>query len=105
VGNYYGKYAAQKLSRDFNNLGIEILELCGPYYCRKCGTVVTEKTCPHGEQHAVSISGTQMRALFAKRERPPEEYMRPEISAVLLRLYEQKKLFCGDAASEFSRNR
>lgn len=94
VGNYYGKYEAHDLCRQFDNLGIEILTLCGPYYCRKCGGIVTEKTCPHGQKYALSISGTEVRKMFKNGVQPPEEYMRKEISEVLLNLQKEDKLFC-----------
>ena len=94
VGDYYGKYDAHKLCRQFNDLGIEILALCGPYYCSKCGAVVTEKSCPHDSAHALSISGTQVREMLEKGIRPPVEYMRPEIADVLIRLQKEDKLFC-----------
>lgn len=95
VGNYYGKYDAHRLSAEFRDLGIEILRLCGPYYCKKCEGIVTEKTCPHGEKYAMSISGTLVRSLFLSGKRPPEYYMRKEISDVLIELGRKGKLFCG----------
>jgi len=80
VGSYYGKYDAHKLCREFDDLGIEILTLCGPYFCERCGGIVTEKTCPHGDTHELSISGTQVRAMFSSGTCPPKEYMRPKIA-------------------------
>lgn len=93
VGNFYNKYEAQKLCREFNNLGIEILTLKGPYYCQKCSMVVTEKTCPHGEVYALSVSGTELRALIREGKRPPQEFMREEISEVLMSFDQRKSLF------------
>ncbi len=93
VGGYYGKYEAQKFCGEFNNLGIKILKLCGPYYCEKCAMVVTEKTCPHGDAHAASISGTYLRSQFLKGEFPPSHLMRQEVAAVLKELAEKKQLF------------
>lgn len=97
VGNYYGKYDAHKICGEFNDLGIQILRLYGPYYCKKCACIVTEKTCPHGERHTLSISGTYIRSLFSKGKRPSEKYMRKEISDVLIKLGRDNELFCGDA--------
>ena len=95
VGNYYGKYDAHKLCDQFNDLGIKILALKGPYYCRKCKTIVTENSCPHGEKHSLNISGTQIRKMFNKGHRPPAEYMRKEIADVLMSLHKQGELFYG----------
>ncbi len=101
VGGYYGKYDAHKLCSQFNDLGIKILALKGPYYCRKCKSIVSEKNCPHGEKYALSISGTEVRTMFKKGIRPPEEYMRKEISNVLIGLQRENKLFCTGLENEF----
>ena len=93
VGNYYGKYDAQEFSKQFNNLGIEILALRGPYYCFQCKGIVTEKSCLHGEQAMLAISGTHVRSLLRCGQRPPEEYMRPEIADVLIKLSQSRELF------------
>jgi len=83
VGNYYGKYDAHELTRRFDGeLGIDVLRLNGPYYCRRCDGIVTEHTCPHGdtEPGAVAhIAGTDMRAALSGGARPPPQLMRPEI--------------------------
>ena len=48
VGDYYGLHDAHKLAERFDGeLGINILRLHGPYR-GICETIVTEKTCPHG---------------------------------------------------------
>lgn len=93
VGNYYGKYEAQKLCARFNDLGIKILALCGPHYCSKCETIVTEKSCSHNEQFALLISGTDVRGCLKNKETPPKEYMRPEVGELLLALHKRKELF------------
>lgn len=93
VGGYYRKYESHELIRSLPDLGIEVLTLCGPYHCRKCGMVVTEKTCPHGGQFAFEISGVQVREYFRKGQRPPEEFMRPDISDVLISLGDDDALF------------
>ncbi len=93
VGGYYGKYDAQKLAASFNDLGIEIMPLCGPFYCEKCGSIVTEKNCNHGEEHSMQISGTEVRKMLNSLILPPHEYMRPEISEVLINLSKEDKLF------------
>ena len=93
VSDYYGKYEAQDLVREFTDLGIEILCCCGPYYCPSCGGVVTEKTCGHGEKVSLSVSGTKVRSLLSRGERPQAEVMRPEVSDLLLDLYRDGRLF------------
>lgn len=93
VGNYYGKYDAHKLCKTFNDLGIQILALCGPHYCKKCEAIVTEKTCPHGPEYEISVSGTEVRALINRGELPPEEFMRSEIANILIEMNQKNQLF------------
>jgi sulfate adenylyltransferase len=84
VGGYYDKYAAHRIfDRLKGDLGITIMRLHGPCYCKKCMTCVTEHTCPHTtEWH--DISGTEVRAMIAAGERPPATFMRPEIADFLV---------------------
>lgn len=87
VGGFYGKYEAHAMTRRFNGeLGIHILRLSGPFYCRRCDEIATEKTCRHvtddpGATH--EISGSDMRRLLAGVGEPAPELMRPEVVASL----------------------
>ena len=87
VGGFYGMYEAHALAREImarGDLGIELLLLHGPYYCKKCGQVVTDKTCRHAEEDHISISGTKIRDCLMRGELPDERLMRPEISEAIL---------------------
>lgn len=81
VGNWYGRYDAHALTRRFDGeLGIKIMRLLGPYHCRICDGIVTEKTCPHKDTDAArEISGTEMRRVLSGGARPDPALMRPEI--------------------------
>ena len=83
VGNYYGKYDAHEMARQFEGeLGIEIMKLHGPYHCRICDSLVTEQTCPHlvsAPEATTQISGTDMRAILSGGKLPPPHLMRSEI--------------------------
>ena len=84
VGNYYGKYEAHDLTRQFDGeLGIDILRFAGPFYCRKCDGIVTERTCPHFEsepQYIQEISGSYLRAMLSDGTlTPPGELLRSEV--------------------------
>lgn len=83
VGGYYKEYEAQEFAKRFNALGIEILALCGPYYCRKCTSVVTKKSCRHGLEYAVDISGTEVRDFISNNKPVPLEVMRADVAEVL----------------------
>ncbi len=86
VGNYYGTYDAQKLFDEFDEAAIGIIPLRfeHSFYCRDCNTIVTAKTCPHGKDSWLSLSGTQVRAKLAAGEMLPVEFTRPEVSHVLI---------------------
>ncbi|MBI1859760.1 MAG: sulfate adenylyltransferase [Deltaproteobacteria bacterium] len=92
VGNFYGRYDAQKLAKSISDLGIEILALCGPFYCKRCERIVTEKTCRHAEE-TEDVSGTLIRKALAAGQRPDANAMRPEISDILIDLGKKDQLF------------
>lgn len=87
VGDFYGKYEAHAMTERFDGeLGIQILRLCGPYHCRVCDSIVTEKTCPHEATHpdaVTHISGTDMRRMLSGGGAPAPHLMRPEIIQAL----------------------
>lgn len=84
VGGFYGKYAAHDIFDEVGDLGIDILRFSGPYYCKKCKDVVTEKTCPHPAGFHEEISGTRIRRSLSEGKMPVNILMRPEVARFLL---------------------
>jgi len=84
VGNYYAPYAAQEIFGSFPDLGITPLFFKEFYYCKKCAGIANEKICPHDASQRLNFSGTKLRELFESGQRPPVEFMRPEVSDAIL---------------------
>ena len=89
VGRYYGTYAAQELLHELSpgDLGITPLFFDNTFWCRTCGHMASEKTCPHPPAEHVALSGTQVRARLGAGEPLPLEFTRPEIAEILGRHY------------------
>ncbi|MDP7657585.1 MAG: sulfate adenylyltransferase [Nitrososphaerales archaeon] len=94
VGNFYPPYAAQEIFEKFPDLGISPLFFPSFFYCRTCGSSANDKTCPHAPTQnlecpdpevRVEFSGTKLRDILIKGERPPPEMIRPEVTDVILK--------------------
>jgi sulfate adenylyltransferase len=84
VGNFYSPYAAQEIFKEFPDLGIIPLFFKSFYYCQRCESIVNEKICPHDKSDHVNFSGTKIREILEKGDKPSRDLMRPEISEIIL---------------------
>lgn len=92
VGNYYGPFDAQTIFNELKegDLHIQPLKLDNTFYCQKCNSMASFKTCPHDNKSHLSISGTKLREMLSHGERPPEQFSRPEVVDILIKHYQQE---------------
>lgn len=86
VGKYYGTYDAQLLFDEFDPalMGITPIMFENAFYSKLQGQIVTSKTALYGPDDWTSLSGTQVREMLRAGTPLPEEFTRPEVSAVLI---------------------
>jgi sulfate adenylyltransferase len=93
VGDYYGPFEAQDIFDDIGKGELEIkpLKLDWTFWCNKCETMASMKTCPHDKSDRVLISGTEVRRMLSEGKIPPVEFTRKEIAEILIDFYKDMK--------------
>jgi sulfate adenylyltransferase len=86
VGDFYPPFAAQEIFDRFKKkeLGIEILKFADVHYCPACASMTFERDCPHEPEGYLKISGTKMREMIKKGEKPPKQFTRPDIAELII---------------------
>jgi sulfate adenylyltransferase len=91
VGKYYGPFEAQEIFDQLPEGSLEIkpLKLDWTFWCHACGGMASMKTCPHGKEERLFISGTELRRMLAEGKKPPEVFSRPEVLDILIEYYRE----------------
>ena len=92
VGNYYGPFDAQMIFDELSpgDLHIQPLKLDSTFWCHKCDSMASPRTCPHTDEDHLLISGTKLREMLTKGERPPEQFSRKEVMDILVNYYQSE---------------
>ena len=90
VGEYYGPFDSQKIFDEIPEeaLKINILPIDWTFYCSGCEGMSSTKTCPHGKEERLMLSGTKLRNMLSAGEEVPENFSRPEVLEILREYYE-----------------
>lgn len=85
VKNFYHPKAAHTIFERFPDIGIKAVCFDEVFYSQRLKRYVHEKEMPaHPEEDKLRISGTQARKMFEQGVSPPEWFMHPEISQMIL---------------------
>lgn len=90
VGEYYGPFDAQKIFDEIpeNALETKPLKIDWTFYCFKCDGMASMKTCPHGKDDRVLLSGTKLRKMLSDGESVSSQFSRPEVLKILQEYYQ-----------------
>jgi len=95
VGDFYGMFEAQTIfdkiptpAEPGKALVCTPLKIDWTFYCYKCDGMASLRTCPHGKEDRVLLSGTMLRKMLSEGEALPDHFGRDEVVAILRDYYE-----------------
>ena len=89
VGEYYGPFDSQRIFDEIPCGALEIKPLKGDwtFYCHRCDGMASGRTCPHGAEDRLAVSGTMLRKTLSEGGEVPAHFSRPEVLAILRNHY------------------
>lgn len=89
VGNYYGPFDAHRIFDEIpaGALKTKPLKIDWTFWCYRCGGMASARTCPHGDEDRLLVSGTKLRKWLSEGSPVPAEFSRPEVLEVLREYY------------------
>ncbi len=98
VGDFYGMFEAQTI---FNKIPYineacptpgkallcEPLKIDWTFYCYKCDGMASLRTCPHGKEDRVILSGTKLRKALSEGAEVVDHFGRDEVLVILREYY------------------
>ncbi len=94
VGDFYGMFEAQDLFDKIpmpedagKRLLCEPLKIDWTFYCKKCDGMASLRTCPHGKEDRVILSGTMLRKGLSEGTVIPDHFGREEVLVILRKYY------------------
>ena len=90
VGDYYGPFDAQKIFDEIPKgaLKCQNLNIDWTFYCFKCEGMASMRTCPHGKEDRLLLSGTMVRKTLSEGGELPPQFSRPEVLQILKEYYQ-----------------
>jgi sulfate adenylyltransferase len=95
VGDFYTLFEAQEIfdtrpkpADNGKRLLCEPLKIDWTFYCVKCDGMASLRTCPHGKDDRVILSGTKLRKMLSEGADVPDHFGRDEVLAILRKYYE-----------------
>jgi sulfate adenylyltransferase len=90
VGDYYGPFDAHRIFDEIPADALELrpLKMDATFFCSACQGMASGRTCPHGENQRLSISGTQLRQMLSSGQEINPHFSRPEVLEILREYYQ-----------------
>jgi sulfate adenylyltransferase len=89
VGEYYGPFDAQKIFDEIPRDALELkpLKIDWTFWCSTCDGMASGRTCPHGPEQRLLVSGTMLRKTLSEGGAVPEHFSRSEVLEILRAYY------------------